>query len=412
MPIPTYDNPALTGPGGPTGGAVQRPAQPTQAAEPAQQEEEEVPTQPPIPLPSTPAITRIHQIQNRPAELAALTNPTDTPENRLLNVFRAEIIGRSTEHNTTHNTPIPNRLVESFIEQVMQYLVIYRQPARMTRLMYNGQLPDRETYNTAMFNVRERVQMARQALLSNDPQLAMSILRNHAIRYDGVAAYQTAHEDVDVHEDFGPDATTQPEDSVLLLDSAYLPSRFLIRADQLPALIQHSITTRNTHPDGPLEDIPHSIITSESNTTAAALNLQTLRNTITDSINEITHQPVQGQPQHPLQTLYTTLRHHITIWSRRTRNPLYRHPDLPAPRIEGSINFHRLAPSDSVLRFLSALAQRVRTAHAIFPGVVGRQVPRWINDFIARNPADEGSVGARLEWIDLGLFVALAGDEE
>lgn len=368
----------------------------------AEQQVEEVPPpqveQPVIPLLSYQDITSINQIL-RPEQVAGLTLHNDHPENRLVYVFIANILGESHDHITQFNQPMTNRQLESFLERVNHYLNTVDEHDVLVTIMYGEWTPPRAIYEQHVSNVRERLFMARHAILANDPQLGMSILYNHTLRYDQVPIYRNNEQPVDNHDTFGPDVNTQPNERFLLLDSASRRRRFIIRPDRVQDLVMQVYVNRGQRPDGHLEDVPSEILRGDSNQTTRAYHALANENRFVADINQIVN--LAGNSTR--QDLHNTLIHWINLWTQRDQNREFRHPDLPAPSLVGSIHFHRTATPVTMMAILSAKSQKVRNAHV----AAGKVLPQRIRDFITANPANIEAGSATLDEESLRIFVGL-----
>lgn len=358
-----------------------------------------------IPLPSYPEITDIEQIFNLEA-VRSLPLHNDHPVSRLTIVFTAKLTSYSIEHNDLGQGSLPNRFIDSFLAQSTHFLhnLTAEDVAQIVYIMYGEWTPPLDIITEHISLVRSRLSQARDALLKNDPQLAMSILYNHKIENDAVQFWIDDNNGHVVNEGdlFGVNADTIGTTPFLMLDSAYRADRFLCLPD-LTSTRVHTPFSLGTQPDGFLEDVPHDIIMGTTNRNARIADMITSDHFSTD-INTITSSP----DLYDLGVLHMYLNEYIKLWTSRSTNEHFTNPNLPPPRIPGSMNYHRRATPTQMLRLLSDRCELVRVAHDL----VDKEhlLPQVIKDFSVAHRTDEEveELGVLLDNNQLEEFVRVA----
>lgn len=359
-------------------------------------------------LPSYPEITDIDHIFDLEA-IQALPLHNDHPVSRLTTVFISKLTTVSTNSNDQDNRPLTNRHVDSFLEQAIHFLnnLTNEDITQLVYIMYGEWTPPQAVITEHIVSARTRLSLGRDALLKNDPQLCMSILYNHKLEYALVQFWSDDNDSHFVNENdprFGINNDTTGITPFFMLDSAYTPDRFLCHPDSTSQRV-HTPFIRGSQPDGFLEDIPHSIIQGTTNLAARSDDMS-IADHFSHDINTITS---SGTDLYNLAALHLCLSEYMTLWTTRLTTPHFTHPDLPPPRVPGSITYHCTATPSQMLDLLSARCDQVRRVH-VEMGKLDR-LPREILDFIEMYPVGEGMEGLGreiLDQADLDDFVNLA----
>ncbi|KAK5081820.1 hypothetical protein LTR70_008525 [Exophiala xenobiotica] len=256
-------------------------------------------------------------------------DPYDEAEDRLLRAITVI----ANKHETSWCTP---ELLGSFFKNIAEAL---SSPPATKHVILNVHSsptpPSQQLYDLMIREVVDRLKLARVALFADDPQLAMSILLNRMCTGEDVEYFGDL--DAPIDDIMEVCDTAQPQERLILIDSAYYRARFVINPAELADLVHQAYVDMSERPAGNLQQIPQGVFAGLSNHEMRQKHLKGYMATVAQAIEVFSE---EGHPPEHQLMAWTEIR---TKWEMRAENHEYQNSLLPPPASPDTVLFYRQA---------------------------------------------------------------------
>jgi len=265
---------------------------------------------------------------------------TDTPVDRIMRVV--QLVLQQQDDVWTEN-----EVVSLFLQNFRQALNDRNEANVIVQANWDSNMPSAaSTFYPTLSTVSSRLKLARRALELDDPQLTMSIIMWRTMKASEYDEYN--REVIPLTDIMYTQEDSQPNDCLLLVDSAYCPTRFPMITDELSNYIEDMLeSVRKGFSDGFLRPIPAGVLLGISNHEARDQQFREYEDKLHAMIGQmsIMHIPVNEQIPH-LEDLARS-------WSARLEDRNHTSWRLPPPISEPDPIFFRCVDPKRVVDLIT-----------------------------------------------------------